>query len=395
MITLTFNICKKWPSKLKLLRAMLRQPPLFNLVNLNVMKNITQFFVLFFSVFIFSFIYGQTASSTCSTVSLSDVPFYPTNLLMGGSYKCFQCGNQCLNIILTPPSYSESQNYLEKKQSNGTWSSVQGPINGDIITFNSVAAGTYRIRNIHPNIFTSPGCPNGLEVRNILNQLVGYQGTYTSGSAYYSNEVFVGPVQQSQVAYEFVDSDGQNSSSLGFDYNEDVSINTTGSENQNHWWIAIFENDGPMRSYGIGWQFGTVPTDISLSEIWAEGGLAWEFEPFRSYTVQFALSNSCNTQWTNLNKTFFICPQGSGCREIVAEKAINLSPNPSTGYFRLNNMNQLKAIVSVFDVSGREVRRYNDSPSELDVSDLNNGMYTVSVIQDGKRVFTSKVAIVK
>lgn len=366
--------------------------------------------VIFLLIFLTGNIYhskAQTAVGGCNSVTLTSVPSYAYNLVIAGGWACTACnGGQCFDVLATsPPQYAQTRSWLLKKQSNGTFTNVQGGTSGvfgDNVVFNVTEPGIYKIMNQRPSTLTTTTCPYGRDVKNINLIIVGKRGVYKTNSAgglentSYSNEVFVGPVQQNQVTYQFVDGGGGNSAQSGFDYQELVRINTTGCQNFTHWWVAIFENDGPMRYTGTGWQTGPLPTLVNLTDVWKNGNGSWSFETNRSYTVQFALSNPCNSQWTNLDKTFFICPSGSGCREIETAEPISLSPNPTYGQFQLRNLSDAPTTITLLDISGRELKRFNQSGDNIyDVSDLNNGMYVISVIQGEKRVFNSKLSILK
>ncbi len=369
------------------------------------MKNLT--FFLFLSLLLCFEIstHAQTAIGGCNSVSLISVPSYP--LVHIANWRvCPVCESQCNKRAVSIPTFMQTRNWLEKKQSNGSWVVVQGGtggIHGDNVVFTVSDPGVYRIRNQKPRKKTTSSCPNGFEIFLDNGQQTDfYQGIFTefipgNSDFSWSNEVFVGPVQPNQIAYEFVDGGGGNLSQTGFDFNELVRINTTGSQNFTQWWVAIFENDGPMRWNSIGWQSGPLPTLVNLTNVWGTGnGNTWKFETFRSYTVQFALSNPCNQQWTNLDKTFFICPSGTGCREIESSDPISISPNPTYGQFELKNLSDTPATITVMDMSGRELKRFNNSQnSNYDISDLNNGIYIVSVIQDNKRVLNSKISVLK
>lgn len=353
----------------------------------------------------FTFIYGlhsQTAVGGCNTVTLTSVPYYQPYYYANWQV-CSTCESQCYKWATSIPQVIQTRSWLERKNSNGTWSTVQGGssgISGDNVVFSNVQPGIYRIYNQKARKRTTGSCSNGFVIYYQGAQTGFYQGemspTYNFTDFSYSNEVFVGPVQQNQVTYQFVDGGGGNSAESGFDFNEIVRINTTGCQNFTHWWVAIFENDGPMRYTGIGWQTGPLPTLVNLTDVWKLNNPTWQFETFRSYTVQFALSNPCNQYWTNLDKTFFICPSGAGCREIEEVEPISLSPNPTFGQFELRNLTDEFATITVLDMSGRELKRFSNSQINFyDVSDLHNGIYLVSVIQNGKRIFNSKLSILK
>jgi len=55
-------------------------------------------------------------------------------------------------------------------------------------------------------------------------------------------------------------------------------------------------------------------------------------------------------------------------------------PNPSTGWIQVNSTETLKGI-EVYDLSGKLVHQTNSVNNEIDLSDLNNGMYVLKLIK--------------
>lgn len=117
-----------------------------------------------------------------------------------------------------------------------------------------------------------------------------------------------------------------------------------------------------------------------------------------SYTVQFAISAECNTSWTNLNRNFAVCPSGLGCR-IAENEEIKVFPNPASHSFQLLNyeadLTKQQRIV-LMDMNGRIVKSFEHIGSPgFDISDLANGLYLVSIWENGNRLLTTKLSIVK
>jgi hypothetical protein len=249
------------------------------------MKSITFFYTLLLSFFISNYSNAQTAVGGCNSVSLTSVPSYTGNLWLNAVWVCQSCGGQCFDQFNGPvPLDMVTRSWLQKKQTNGTFVNVQGGANGitgDNVVFNVTDPGVYRILNQRPSLLTTTACPSGRDIRNLLGQTTGKKrGLYASNSfgllnSSSSNEVFVGAVQPNQVTYQFVDGGGGNSAQTGFDFNELVRINTTGCANFTSWWVAIFENDGPMRWNSIGWQTGPLPTLVNLTDVWKNGNGSW------------------------------------------------------------------------------------------------------------------------
>jgi hypothetical protein len=173
-----------------------------------------------------------------------------------------------------------------------------------------------------------------------------------------------------------------------------VRINTAGTQNYTHWWLAIFELNGAMRYKSTGWNFGGMPTVINLSDFWA----TWNFENLTSYRVQLAISNQCNTQWTEMSPQppdFFICPFGSGCRPGDVIVPITLAPNPASQQFNLQNLPSSDVQVNLFDMSGRLVKNYkNTFDGSFDISDINSGIYIVRAVQSGEILYNGKLSVV-
>jgi hypothetical protein len=362
---------------------------------------------LFIALIIFTFVREvncQVATSTCSSVSLISPPPLPNNVIhMGsGGYSCKNCNGGCYNeAISSNPPVMQLYSRIERKV-NGFWVSYGNGLlkYENYPSWNVTDQGTYRIKCYKPKIYKTSSCPNGFDVKIPGGAIVGKEGIYSGEDAQYivySNEVTVGPVTSNQVVYSFVDGGNGNSQASGFDFGELVRINTTGCKNYTHWWVAIFENGGANRSNSLGgWQSGALPTLVNITNIFRINHPTWNFENGLTYTVQFALSNPCNTEWTNLDKTFNICPAGSGCREVDVNEPISLSPNPTSNEFRLLNLPETESQISISDVSGRKIKNFTAKDEDtFDVSDLGNGMYFITVFNEGTSVFASKLLVVR
>lgn len=200
--------------------------------------------------------------------------------------------------------------------------------------------------------------------------------------------------QTSDIQLSYIDGDGLNWGDNLFDFMEVVRINTSGTQNYTHWWLAIFELNGAQRYKSTGWNLGTIPNELDLTSFWDD----FQFENLTSYRVQFAISNQCNTQWTEKIPTlpdFFICPQGSGCRPGEEILPIKLSPNPASQQFILQNLPKSDVQVYVFDMCGRLVKNYqNIYNGNFDISELNSGIYIVRAMQSGDTLYNGRLSVV-
>lgn len=81
------------------------------------------------------------------------------------------------------------------------------------------------------------------------------------------------------------------------------------------------------------------------------------------------------------------CGISNGIEEEVSG-ALQVFPNPGNGEFFLKGLQGDMAEVSVYDMTGREVKTFtvngNSSAIECDLSDLTNGVYNIRVLQNGK-----------
>ena len=343
---------------------------------------------------------AQSISVNCSSgvITVTSEPPITDNIIFSFGYKIDR-NNPCrLFSIEARTEYAIARHFLEKKQSNGSWTIIEGPIFGYYPSFNTTGNGAYRIRFQKPRRTFRRGCPeDAIEVLNLYDpSFVGWRGEYAANpdiDASFSNEVIIGGTTQNDIAWSFIDPNNNNL----FNPGDIIKMNTTGTKNYTDWWVAIFENGGQNRYWTNGWTNGQIPgNQINLSDYNAFPG-GFQQIPV-SYTVQFAISSSCNTQWINLDRNFSVCPPGFGCR-VAKEEKIVVSPNPTGSSFQLVNLDlatlgRMRVVLS--DISGRLVKDFAQiNQPDFDVSDLSNGLYIVGVWKDGNRIQTTKLSIVK
>lgn len=383
------------------------------------MKNLTLLLILVFGLFLSPEINGQTAVGGCDFVKVTSIPAYPVVYTGDGypgtfSRRIIGDSVACTWLALFPQNVRPMLPMLTlEKWVNGAWVAVQGPVEGGVgFTFTNVAPGKYRVKILTP-YYSENKCHvdnlgnisrSRISIINSLGQFIGYVGTYDNtpfggNQTYYTNEVIVGAAQTSDIQWSYIDGDGLDAGTNLFDFNEVVRINTSGTQNYTHWWLAIFELNGSMRYKSTGWNFGAMPTVINLSSFWNDNGTTnWKFENLTSYRVQLAIANQCNSQWTEMSPQppdFFICPQGSGCRlgdEIVP---ITLAPNPASYQFSLQNLPTSDVQVHLYDMSGRLVKNFQNSNDGIfDISELNNGIYFVRALQNSESLYNGKLSII-
>ncbi len=366
---------------------------------------------------------AQTATGGCSSVTVSNLPSFPVVYFAYVGFKnctetssCQDGGESPCCRVITSGDPTTPRFWLEKLTDLG-WVTVSGPQFST--TFSSVARGTYRVKcqvpTIAENICKKDGQGNIIRARiclfNLLGQFIGFWGTWDNtpfGTTppTYSNTVIVGATTSTDISYTFVDPTPGDPFESGFDYGEVAKMNTAACKDYDLWWLAIFE-DGPTyhRYRSNGWTTGTVPgNEFNLTNFW-DGGVGWNFETFHSYKVQFVIENrSCRNgieqnppaTWNVLERSFFICPTGTGCRIGGDRKAISLSPNPAKSFVRLLNFEPDQGreySVTITDLAGKVMRRFALNSDEVDVSSLQSGMFALAIEEDGKRIFASKLVV--
>lgn len=363
-----------------------------------IFKQISLLILTFFYVLCLK---AQTATSpTCSSVVVNNLPNYFTNLYLISD--CINTGNTCIKIAKFPTATIEPRYSLEKKV-NGTWTTVVSNVFSP--TFTGLAYGIYRASVQLPTVVnaSSTGCPSGkFKVINTAGQEIGFIGFW--GTFVTTNEVYVGATQPGDIQFTFVDNNGSNSNNLAWDLNEAKVINTSGTKagTYDRYWLAIIEQSAPNRYKSLGWTFAQMPTTIDLTTVWKTGNPTWEFNQFGSYSVQLAAMTGCNSGWVEATNpqggtTFFICPNGTGCKGIGSEEVITLSPNPTNISFRVSGLDLSSDYSLVLsDLSGKTVSTFtNITNQDLDVSELPVGLYIAQLWNGTKKVQTTKLSIVK
>ncbi|MBC7778159.1 MAG: T9SS type A sorting domain-containing protein [Phycisphaerae bacterium] len=348
---------------------------------------------------------AQTAKGGCTTATVTANPPYSQNLYF--SYVSWgDCGSveePCCRVIFSGSPVAPRY-YLERKNSNGTWTQVAGPQASPVLSDPGVLNphGVYRVR-INVPVPDYNVCEGGEPLRcyNPNGQFVGYWGKW--GPNEYTNEVLLGKTVASDNSYFFVDGGGGDANPFAFDYLEIAQINTSACKNYDQWWVAIIEQGGQSRYASNGWEFSPVGNGgiFNLTNLWKDGHSNWEFDPLMTYTVQFVVENhAClNGQgWNVNNQNYFICPFGSGCRfdEGVGLEAA-ISPNPTSNTLRLTNFTPTAAQeyqLTITDLSGRTVKSVQSWVNEdMDVSDLPQGMYILNLTSNGTPLFSDQFIV--
>ncbi len=364
-----------------------------------------------------------TAAGGCTAVTVTQIPQYPIVYSVTGKKECqVEVGaGECCIVF---PSQETMTLMLPKLRlerfnpSTSTWDFVIEVKGGAGHVFSSLPQGRYRVLVILPyyneNTCKTDAQGNIIQTRvqilNALSQFLGYLGTYNNspfgGNCFcYSNEVLVGATTASDISYTFVDPTPNDPYESGFDFGEVAKMNTAACKYYDLWWLAIIE-DGPTyhRYRSNNWTNGRMPNDeFNLTTFWGVTG--WQFESLHNYTVQFVTENSkCRNgieqnppaTWNVLNRQFFICPAGSGCRTGKDGQEVVISPNPASTSIHLRNFEpdlDRDYQMAFSDLAGRVVKTVALTSNEVDISDLPVGMFVLNIRREGRQIFTSKLVV--
>lgn len=366
-------------------------------------------------IFVFSLsiqaIWAQVAQGGCNSITVVSVPTYATNL-----YEFVPTLNQCTFYAAVPSGTMVHRMRLERlnhtTQMFETIGTYKYANTGN--TFNNLTKGTYRVKVQVPRIRFQSNCVGGYAIvlNNANGQTIGYRGHYSevttgdSPGTFFSNEVVVGLTTQADINLSFIDPTDGNPDA--YDYGERAILDTRNCKNYNRWMIAIAEMGGQNRYMSTGWMTGKIGGNgesFDLTGLWQLWITTWQFEPLFpslvSYRVQVVLENNeCpNPSWNQQFKTFIVCPEGSGCRLGEPEEPqIRLGPNPAHSSIFLYNYDVSSypgSLMMISDMAGRTRKTIPLTGNEIDVSALPAGIYALQIVNEGKRVFSSKLVIAR
>lgn len=240
--------------------------------------------------------------------------------------------------------------------------------------WSNLAPGSYRVR------VSRSSCLNSVPAFNYpLLQEIGTVGIWLFVG--YTNIAVLGTVTSPSAI--LIDED-EGFTNIGWDQNEQVLLDCSGTTGHDRYFLAIFELNGAQRYASTGWRFTTdiLPTFDLLQEVWkgASGNPTWNFEVGNFYRVQFVASNPCQSVWNPVPlPDFFICAPNAGCRfnfEPSQKEVITFFPNPTSDRLSLVGLNSSHEYkVTLHDLSGRQFLNEQLTGTEVYVSDYPNGLY--------------------
>lgn len=162
---------------------------------------------------------------------------------------------------------------------------------------------------------------------------------------------------------------------------------------------------GPTRDEVL-WTYEYMPLSALLSAIvkqvwngseWTDGTReVWSYskDTWDGVLTEITLQVFQNGEWHNVEKTVF---EGIAAPASVSpfteEQPAVMYPNPATNEFYLNSTSP--QTLTIFDIHGREVKRLTSLSDEtaIDVHDLSQGQYVVTVNREGSQQRVEKLTI--
>ena len=299
------------------------------------------------------------------------------------------------------------QTFLEKKDNSGNFVTVAGPLT-DNANYSNLPQGTYRVRYSWAD-YVKCGSGSATAFKNGIN--LGTLGTFLPTE--YTSEVVVGSPAQSDNQWSWLNPSPIFAPSL-FDPGDVIRIDASSCKNFDQYGIAIqeFWPGGALGNWRAlnnnSWWISNTSNPlgiVDLRNLWDPSGNDpnWKFIPGNTYRVQVTISNSKCASWVDVNPlpTVTLCYPSWGCREGAAlnKKEPSISPNPVSQKFKVNDIAFervafIKDELAIHDLAGRLVKNFDYvNDTEYDISNLSTGVYFVSILRDGHRIFSNKLMV--
>jgi len=111
-----------------------------------------------------------------------------------------------------------------------------------------------------------------------------------------------------------------------------------------------------------------------------------------TYDVTLTVSNGVNTN-TTVKSDYILVDHVTGINE-VNNTGVNIFPNPTTGKVFITGAEAAK--VNLYNATGTKVASFSEFINNtIDLSDLENGIYFISVVKDNETTINKKITILK
>jgi PKD repeat protein len=110
------------------------------------------------------------------------------------------------------------------------------------------------------------------------------------------------------------------------------------------------------------------------------------------YDVTLTVSNGINTN-TTVKQDYIMVDHLTGIGN-VNQTSVNIFPNPTNGLVYITGTGASK--INVYNATGNRVASYSDfNGNSLDLSELENGIYFISIVKDNETTIAKKITILK
>ena len=177
------------------------------------------------------------------------------------------------------------------------------------------------------------------------------------------------------------------------------TITTTGTVAQSHRYTTCFINNAAPTQPTITTNASDLTTATATTYQWYYNGVLINGATSQNYTP--TQSGIYVVRTTDSNGCVYVYSPGyaysiATAIEELEGKNISIYPNPSTGIIDidLNYQNPAKLLVTLYDSFGKKVFEAENS-SRIDLTQIANGIYTMSITLDNKKAIYKKVVLTK
>ena len=82
----------------------------------------------------------------------------------------------------------------------------------------------------------------------------------------------------------------------------------------------------------------------------------------------------------------FALATSSGSNKVKIEKQLSIYPNPAKNHLIIRDLESFEGCI--FSITGEKVKDFQQNIGRIDISDLNSGMYIISVVSEGQKYLT-------
>ena len=140
--------------------------------------------------------------------------------------------------------------------------------------------------------------------------------------------------------------------------------------------------------------------------VWCSGNLVYQYEAptfqdgdqcdCESGSVIYEILTFCGDTQVDYDPCFYPCfteeEEEIGLRNNSDENSIHFSPNPVSNYLFISGLDSEKSYdIKVTDIMGKDISNYKLSSNKIDLTQLAEGLYFISILESGKMIKTQKI----